>query len=249
MSMNKDNSHSWVTISHGSSRLVTNLNNSEQETSVVQSKEYALRLNASGFALLADQRPKQNHEDVLLPAHPQELYPSGRKVDWCWAWRLFASRLLSVRTTEYSSSSWSSTSRRRWSDWILEIKKIKWKSTMAKGGGNKKDFNIVLIHQDKKFFIFSSSRSFMTQSRWSFITGQCFYSEQFLPVHLSCRMCNQYAFHHQFRIGTGRTILAGTDRRCSLQPWILCIRITKIRKSSILTKPRLASHEKKWKRQ
>ena len=81
MSMNKDNSHSWVTISHGSSRLVTNLNNSEQETSEVQSKEYALRLNASGFALLADQRPKQNHEDVLLPAHPQELYPSGRKVD------------------------------------------------------------------------------------------------------------------------------------------------------------------------
>ena len=24
--------------------------------------------------LQADQRPKQNHKDVLLPAHPQELY-------------------------------------------------------------------------------------------------------------------------------------------------------------------------------
>ena len=28
----------------------------------------------------------------------------------------------------------------------------KWKSTMAKGGGNKNIFNIVLIHQNKIFF-------------------------------------------------------------------------------------------------
>ena len=34
MSMNEDNSHSWVRISHGSNKLVTNLSNSEQETSV-----------------------------------------------------------------------------------------------------------------------------------------------------------------------------------------------------------------------
>ena len=32
-SMNKDNSHSWVRISHGFNKLVTNLNNSEQEIS------------------------------------------------------------------------------------------------------------------------------------------------------------------------------------------------------------------------
>ena len=31
MSMNKDNSHSWVRISHGLNKLVTNLNNNEQE--------------------------------------------------------------------------------------------------------------------------------------------------------------------------------------------------------------------------
>ena len=30
-SMNKDHSHSWVRISHGSSKLVTNLNNKEQD--------------------------------------------------------------------------------------------------------------------------------------------------------------------------------------------------------------------------
>ena len=50
MSINKDNSHSWVRISHGLNTLVTNLNNNEQETSEVQFEEYALRLNASDFA-------------------------------------------------------------------------------------------------------------------------------------------------------------------------------------------------------
>ena len=43
-SVNKDNSHSWVR------HVVTNLNHSEQETSEMQFKEYALRLNASDFA-------------------------------------------------------------------------------------------------------------------------------------------------------------------------------------------------------
>ena len=32
MSMNKDNSHSWVRISHGLNKLFTNVNNNEQET-------------------------------------------------------------------------------------------------------------------------------------------------------------------------------------------------------------------------
>ena len=77
-SMNKDNSHSWVRISHGLNKLVTDLNNKDQndnvqETSEVQFEDCALRLNASD--LQADQRPKQNHKDVILPAHPQELYP------------------------------------------------------------------------------------------------------------------------------------------------------------------------------
>ena len=67
---------------------------------------------------------------------------------------LFVYRLPSVKTAEYSSSSWSSTTRRRWSDQILEIKDYlrnkfvhsqhwsgdMWKSTMARGGGNKKRF-------------------------------------------------------------------------------------------------------------
>ena len=43
MSLSEDNSHSWVRISHGSNKFVTNLNNNEQETSEVQFEEYALK--------------------------------------------------------------------------------------------------------------------------------------------------------------------------------------------------------------
>ena len=40
----KDNSHSWVRISHGLNKLVTNLNNNDQETSEVQFEEYAFKI-------------------------------------------------------------------------------------------------------------------------------------------------------------------------------------------------------------
>ena len=55
-SVNKDYSHSWVRISHGLSKLVTDLSNNkendntEQETSEMQFEECASRLNASDFA-------------------------------------------------------------------------------------------------------------------------------------------------------------------------------------------------------
>ena len=81
MSMNKDNSHSWVRISHGLNKLVTNLNNNEQETSEMQFEEYALKLNAGDFA--SRSKAKQNHKDEILPAHPQELYLLGKNLDRC----------------------------------------------------------------------------------------------------------------------------------------------------------------------
>ena len=54
-SVSKDNSHSWVRITHDLNKLVTNLNNrdqddNEQETSETQFEEYVLKLNAGDFA-------------------------------------------------------------------------------------------------------------------------------------------------------------------------------------------------------
>ena len=57
-SFNKDNSDSWVRISHGFDKLVTDLidkenDNNEHETSEMQFENFALKLNASDFASLS----------------------------------------------------------------------------------------------------------------------------------------------------------------------------------------------------
>ena len=81
-SVNKDHSHSWVRMSHGLNKLVTNLNNkdqddNEQETSEMSSE--TIRQNWMQVTLQADRRPKQNHKEEILPAHTQIFYFSNRK--------------------------------------------------------------------------------------------------------------------------------------------------------------------------
>ena len=55
-SVNKNNSHSWVRISHGLNKLVTELSNNkekennEQETSEMQFDNFAMKSNARAFA-------------------------------------------------------------------------------------------------------------------------------------------------------------------------------------------------------
>ena len=79
--MNRDNTHSWVRISHGSNKVVMNLNNIEQEIPEDQLEEYALKLDAK--ILHADQRLKQNHKEENLPALPQEQFLLGKNLDRC----------------------------------------------------------------------------------------------------------------------------------------------------------------------
>ena len=67
-SVNKDNSHSWVRISHGLNTLVTNLNNkeqddNEQETSEMQFEEYALKLHTGDFASRSKAKTKPLKRD------------------------------------------------------------------------------------------------------------------------------------------------------------------------------------------
>ena len=66
--VNKDNSHSWVIISHGMNKLASNLNNkdqddNEQETSEMHVEEYALKLNASDFASRSKAKGKPQRRD------------------------------------------------------------------------------------------------------------------------------------------------------------------------------------------
>ena len=81
-SVNRDNTHSWVRISHGLNKLVTNLNNNEQETSEVQFEEYALKLNASDFECRSKAKAKPQRREFA--GSSTRTIPIGRKnLDQC----------------------------------------------------------------------------------------------------------------------------------------------------------------------
>ena len=120
-SVNRDSSHSWVRFPHGLNKLVTNLidkeyDDNEQETSETKSEEFALKTNVFAFASRSKAKAK--------PRRPTSACSSARTAPICerfWTdierGNLFDYRFPSVKTTDYSSSSWSFTSRRRrWSD-------------------------------------------------------------------------------------------------------------------------------------
>ena len=147
MPMNKDNSHSWDRISHGSNKLVTNLNNSEQEISKVQFKENALKLDARDFACRSKTKAKPQRRELAGPS--TRTIPVGERT---W---------IDVEAGEYVSKKLIHHLRHgnlpRENHGAIEFWKIKdnlqkhfphcphwsddkWKKTMTGGGGNKKRY-------------------------------------------------------------------------------------------------------------
>ena len=63
MSLNRDSTHSWVRISHGSNKFVMNLNNNEQEIPEVQLEECALKLDAKDFACRSKAKAKRQRRE------------------------------------------------------------------------------------------------------------------------------------------------------------------------------------------
>ena len=108
--MNKDNSHSWVRISDGLNKLVTNLNNNEQETSEMQCEDYAFNLNASDFASRSKAKAKPQKRDSASSS--TRIIPIGERT---WTdvepGKLSLSDYPMVEEIDPSSSSWKPTSR------------------------------------------------------------------------------------------------------------------------------------------
>ena len=152
MSMNKDNSHSWVRISHGSNKWVTNLNNNDQETSEVQFEACALKSNTRASASRSKAKAK-----------PQRREPAGSSTRTV----LIGERIWTdVEPGEYSISDCAVSKKlihllrhgrlprgRRWRGGGNKKKYLqdhfvfchhwsdeKWNSSMAGGGGHKKRF-------------------------------------------------------------------------------------------------------------
>ena len=223
-SVNKDNSHTWVRISHGLKKLVTDVSNkedddNEQETSEMEFEAFALKTNVLAFAsrLKAKARPRRR----------TSACSSTRTVPICErSWTdaepgIYShvacpvSKLLSTllrhgdlpREEDGAIEFWSLKDylrndfdfSRHWSGEM-------WKSKMGRRRRQQENISILYLStRTRNSLSPSSSRSSRTQSHGSCITRQCINSEQYLRVHLSHRMCNQFTFHHKFRIDTRRT--------------------------------------------
>ena len=158
-SINKDTSHSWVKISHGLNKLVTVLSNNkendnnEQETSEMQFENCALKTNALAFASRSKAKAKPQRRTPassstrILPINerkwtdvePEDYSPVAHQVSKQLSTLLRHGHL--PREDDGAIEFWRIKEYYRndlvrsqhWSD-------EKWKSTMAKGGGNKKRF-------------------------------------------------------------------------------------------------------------
>ena len=150
---NKDRSHSWVRISHGLNKLVTNLNNNEQETSVMQFEDYALKSNARAFA--SGSKAKAKRQRRISASSSTKTFLIGERT---WT---------DIEPEDYSHIDYSVSKKLinllrhgclpEEDDGAIEFWRIKdylqkhflychhwsdgkWKSSMAGGGGSKKRF-------------------------------------------------------------------------------------------------------------
>ena len=77
---------------------------------------------------------------------------------------------------------------------------------MAGGGGNNKIFQCCTDPSGQEILYLRALQGHAGHNPIDpSLQGQCIHSEQFLRVHLSHRLCNQFALHHKFLIDTGRT--------------------------------------------
>ena len=157
-SASKDNSQSWVIISHGLNKLVTDLSNketdnNEQETSEMQFEDVALKTNVLASASRSKAKAKPQRRTLASSStktipfgerkwtdiEPQDYssieYPVSKQLS------IFLRHGHLLREEDGAIEFWRSKEYLRnefvqsqhWSD-------EKWKITMAKGGGNKKIF-------------------------------------------------------------------------------------------------------------
>ena len=151
--MNRDNSHSWVRISHGLNNLVNN----EQETSEMQFEEFALRLNVSDFASRSKAKAKPQRRESASSS--TRTIPIGEKT---WT---------DVEPGEYSISEYEVSKKLihllrhgsllREKEGAIEFWRIKdnlqkhflychhWSTAWQEEEETRIDFSIVLIHQEQ----------------------------------------------------------------------------------------------------
>ena len=153
-SLNRDNCHSWIRISHGSNKFVMDLNTNETEIPEDQLEEYALKLDAKDFACRSKAKAKPERRE---PAGSSPRIVSIGKTTWT-----------DIEPVKYSFSDYEVSKKvtyllrhsqqvHREEDGAVHFWRIKenlqnqftqsihwshdrWKACLAGGGGNKRTF-------------------------------------------------------------------------------------------------------------
>ena len=76
-SLNRNNTHCWVRISHGSNKFVMNLNNNDTEIPEDQLEEYALKLSAKDFVNRSKAKAKPQRREPA--GSSPRIVPIGRR--------------------------------------------------------------------------------------------------------------------------------------------------------------------------
>ena len=120
MSLNRDNTHSWVRISHGSNKFVMNLKNNEQEIPQVQLGENAFKLDAKDFACRSKAKAKPQRREPAGSSPRTVLIGKRTWTDVEPGKYSFSDYEVSKKGNVSSSSFTTCESRRRWSSSFLE---------------------------------------------------------------------------------------------------------------------------------
>ena len=171
-SVNKDNSHSWVRISHGLNTLVTDLidkeyDDNEQETSETTTQVLALKMEVFAFASRSKakatpRRPtsacsstrtvpirERIWTDIEPGTQSNQSYPVAKRLNTLLLGmdNYFEKKM--GRLNSGDSKMIVGTNLRTLSISLMKCERAKWQEAEA----TRKDINIVLTRQDKKFFI------------------------------------------------------------------------------------------------
>ena len=120
MSLSRDDTHSWVRISHGTNKFVMNLNNNETEIPEDQLEEYALKLSVKDFACRSKAKAKPQRKEPASSS--PRIVPIERR-NWIGiepGKSSFSDFEVSVEESSVSSSSFTTCASRRWSSSYLE---------------------------------------------------------------------------------------------------------------------------------
>ena len=182
-SVNKDNSHSWVRISYGTVRYVSDhiKYDTENFADPQEEEDVPTRLRSGGSQV--EGKSKTSTEGIYWhDNHPMKW----KSMDWYWAIKARSRVVQSLEESHQSSSTQSEvTSRRRWSNSILQnkvpstrlsssnAKLVRWSMDSLFGCRRRIQTKISVL-----LWLFGinhlspcSSRTFWEQSHWSYITG------------------------------------------------------------------------------